>query len=79
MCKSLAVLFAVARANEHARILSLPVGAPKVKVFTTTLWHMPTNRAAHQPQRLASRNPTFMRGSNMTRITQNYQLLANLG
>ena len=32
----LAVLFPVTRADEHARILSPPKGAPKGKVFTTT-------------------------------------------
>ena len=76
---SLAVFSAIAQANEHAPIVSLPLGVPKGKVFTTT----PCGRNASEPrpqqQGLASRNPTSVQGSSMTRFPPNCPTLAKLG
>ena len=75
----LAVLRAITRANEHARIVFLPVGVPKAKVFTTTPWAELASRPAREPKRLASRIPTSVWGSNMTRFPRNHPTLAKLG
>ena len=74
-----AVFSAIARANEHARIVSLPMSVPKGKVFTTTPCGRNASRPRPQQQGLASRNPTSVRGSTMTRFPPNHPLLANLG
>ena len=52
-----AVLSAIARANEHARIVSLPTGVPKGKVFTTTPWRASTSGPTRQPTRTCVEKP----------------------
>ena len=76
---SLAVLFAVARANEHARILRSLPDDPKGKVFTTTPFRRIARPAGNVLQGVASRNPASSRGPNMTRFSPESPLLAKLG
>jgi hypothetical protein len=60
-------------------IVSRPTHVRMYKVFTTTLSRTSTDKPAAETKRLASRNPTYEPGSNMTRFPRKDCLLANLG
>src|SRR3989304_3142350 len=75
----LAVLPAITRTKEHARIVDPHSRPPNAKVFTTTLQRPFAATPITAAKRLASRTPTSSPGANMTRFPLSDRQLAKLG